>query len=355
MSLFKVISIESSQDSLFIKEFVALRDKVRAPQYNVGGPGEEQTKGLIAWGLKHQANFWLVKDDKEKTILRLCARVTPNIKNHGTIGLFEIDLEYPNHTEAFKAGIKTVTNWLKEHGVKEVVAPIDMNTWFNYRFSIPGKHFFPRFSWEPTTPPEYTELFRKEGMNDLALFHTVFFPHFQIGSYCLGTGPMRKSFHNLTKKGFSLRPFDNKNFIEKEVPLFHEISHEAFNEAFLFEPIDLETFTHLYAGAVTKYDFTPSGVLLSPEGETAGFIFAFYDGDYLVIKSIALKKKFQGMNLSSGMIFNAVKQALALKKKGTISALVKTGIASESIEKNVKKTLWFSWAHYYLLLKKDLT
>ena len=165
---------------------------------------------------------------------------------------------------------------------------------------------------------------------------------------------MKKSYNQLTKKGFKLRTFDKDNFMSHEVPLFYEISHESFKEALLFEPIDLTSFKAMYAAAAQTYDFSPSSVLISPEGETAGFIFAFYDGDYLVIKSIALKLKFQGKNLSSGMIYNAVKQSFAFNKKGTISALVRSGISSESIEKNAQRTTWFTTKHHYMLLNKDL-
>ena len=350
----KIVSITGSEDHSFIEEFAHLRDMVREEKYKVGGPGPLQVKALVHWGVKKRANFWLVKDKSEKSILRLCARVSPHLKDHGTIGLFEMELTHPNAHEAFELALQTALDWLRSKGVKEVAAPVDMNTWFTYRFSLEGKHFSPRLKWEPTTPPEYLTLFKEKGFKDFALFHSVFFPHYRIGNWCLGTGPMRRSLKGLYHQGFTLRPFDKERFMTHEVPVFHTISHEAFSDSLLFEPIDLETFSNLYAVALKSYDFSPSRVLVSPEGETAGFIFAFYDGDFLVIKSIAILKKYQGKNLSSGMIYNSVRESFAFNKKGTISALVRTGIASESIEKNVKKTLWFSWAHYYSLLKKEL-
>lgn len=355
MSEIHVVVISGEEDKAFIDEFSSLRRRVRSPQFNVGGPGEDQTRALVFWGLKHQANFWIVKDSKGESLMRICARVGPHLNHHGTIGLFELDLNSSLAHEAFESGLRAATEWLQSKNVSEIAAPVDMNTWFNYRFSIEGKHFWPRLSWEPTTPPAYLELFKNAGYSNLAFFHTVFFPHFRIGNFCLGTGPMKKSYHHLLKEGFKLRPFDKERFMTHELPIFHEISHEAFKDSLLFEPIDLETFSSLYAVALKSYDFSPSSVLICPDGQTAGFIFAFYDGDYLIIKSIAIRDKFRGKNLSSGMIYNAVKQSFATRKKGTISALVRTGLASESIEKNVKKTLWFTWSHYYSLLKKDLS
>lgn len=354
MSDLRLEVIQGKGDQQFIDRFSTLRDQVRAKEYKIGGPGEAQVRALIQWGLQHDANFWVVSDPSGQLIARLCARVSPHLPQHGTIGLFEIDLKSSHHQKAFELISTAAVVWLGQKGIKNIAAPIDMNTWFSYRFSIPGKHFFPRLTWEPTNPPEYNDLFKAAGFKDFAHFHTVFFPHFRIGNFCVGTGPMKRSYNHLHAQGFKLRPFDKVNFVSHELPIFHEISHEAFAESLLFEPIDLSTFSNLYAAALKTYDFSPSSVLISPEGETAGFIFAFYDGDYLVIKSLAIRKKFQGQNLSSGLIYNAAKQSFALNKKGTISALVKTGLASESIEKNVKKTLWFSWSHYYVLLNKEL-
>ena len=165
---------------------------------------------------------------------------------------------------------------------------------------------------------------------------------------------MKRSFERLHEKGFRLRPFKMESFAEDELPLFHEISHETFRDSLLFEPIDFATFKGLYSEAMMRYDFSPSTVLVSPEGRDVGFIFAFFDGDYLVIKSIAIKDEFQGLRISSGMIYNAARLAWKKKKRATISALVRTGLASEKIEGSVKKTMWFTKKHEYSLLKKDL-
>lgn len=352
MSL-QVLELKPSTEETLWSAFLNLPKSARVPEYQANLPPVEQTRRLVQWGINNGSRFWVVLDN-ERAILRLSARVSPQYKNTGTLGFFEMDTQANSSQEGFRLILEAALSWLRSEGVYKVVAPIDLNTWFNYRFSTVGKKFFPRFSWEPTTPPEYEEMFKQHGFSDLAYFHTVFFPHFRVGSFCVGTGPMKRSYKRIIESGFTLRPFDMENFSSKELPLFHEISHEAFSDSLMFEPIDLETFRNLYASAVQKYDFSPSSVLISPEGETAGFIFAFYDGNYLVIKSIAIKRKFQGMRLSSGMIFNAVRQSWDQGKTGTISALVRTGLASERIEKNVKRTMWFSWSHYYSLLQKEL-
>ena len=355
MSEFKIIECQGQGDKDFLKDFASFPHLVRAEPYRTGLMPEEQALRLMHWGLVHQSVFWIIKDSSHKMILRLSLRVSPGEKDQGTIGFFEIDLKAPNYEEAFAFTIKQAESWFREKNVKHLIAPIDLNTWFNYRFPLPGKKFFPRFKWEPTTPPEFLELFKKIGYSFFAHFNSVFFPHIKIGSFAPGAGHLQRSFKRLSKLGYTLRPFDRENFKTKELPVFYEISHEAFSEALLFEKIDFATFSELYASATAAYDFSPSCVLLDPEGETAGFLFAFFDGDHVIIKSIALKKKYQGLKLSSGMIYSAVKMGFDTNKKATVSALVRTGLTSEKIAGKSQKWSWFSWTHDYVLVKKDLS
>jgi hypothetical protein len=355
MSKFVLQQLEDLKDSEFIEAFISLPFRVRAPEFAKDLMRPEQTTRLIHWGIQEKATFWLVRDPQTKeALLRFSARLCSTLPGHGTIGFFEIDLKNPKAREAFLFSMNEIFNWFKAQNIHEVIAPVDINTWFSYRFSLPGKKFFPRFKWEATTPPEYLQLFKDFGFSDYAFFNSVVFPHLRIGDYCIGAGHLKKSFKRIQEQGFSLRPFDMENFKNKELPVFHEISHDAFSDALLFEPIDLNTFTNLYASAITLYDFSPSCVLVDPKGETAGFLFAFYDGDYLVIKSIALRKKYQGLKLSSGMIYSAAQKSWQLNKKGTISAMVRTGLASETIAKNSQKWMWLSWSHEYILVKKAI-
>ncbi len=346
--------METCEDERFLADFISLPKKVREERYSQGSASEAQVRKLIMWGHQNQAAFWLIKSEANEPIMRLGARLSPLLAGKGTIGFFELDLKHSQAKEAFTMGIGEAIKWLLALGAQSVVAPVDLSTWFDYRFSVMSKNFFPRFSWEPTNPPEYLTLFKEAGFNDLAKYHSIFFPHFRIGQFCMGTGYMKSCYHRLMKQGFKLRPFDQANFLNKEIPTLHELSHEAFNDSLLFEPIDVKTFSELYA-AGKSYDSSPSAMLIDPEDNIAGFIYAFYDGDYLVIKSLAIRKKYQGLKLSSGLIYNAVKQSFQLKKKGTISALVRAGIASEKIEKNSNKSGWFTSSHEYLLLEKGIS
>jgi len=355
MQNFKIVELDNLEDKEFIEDFIQYPYHVRRDPYRVGLMKEEQTRNLISWGHHHYSHFWLIKDNEDKILMRLSLRACPQLPDHGTIGFFETDLTDPRCQDVFNFCMEETQKWFKQKNVKSIIAPVDINTWFNYRFSLPSKRFWPRFKWEPTTPPEYLELFQKNNYVDFARFNSVFFPKIKIGPFAPGTGHMKRSYKNLINLGFNLRPFDKENFKTKELPVFYEISQEAFSDALLFEPIDQETFSNLYASAAAAYDFSPSCVITDPCGEVAGFLFAFFDNDHLVIKSIALKRKYQGLRLSAGMIYSAVKLSYSLNKKFTVSALVRTGLSSEKIAGNSQKWAWLNWSHDYVLVKKDIS
>ncbi len=354
MNKFQIVTLTQLNDLEFIQEFSRFSFDVRKDPHCTGLITEEHTRKLIEWGFYNGSQFWLIKNHHGKTILRISFRISKSQANTGTIGFFEIDLRDPEYLEAFTFTIQEIENIFGSKEVKNIFAPIDLNTWFNYRFSLGGKKYFPRYTWEPTTPPEYLNLFRNLGYKDSTYFNSVFFRNIKWGFFAPGTGHLKSSFKRIKELNFSLRPFNMKEFFDQELPLFHKISHEAFSDALLFEPIDLETFRALYAAAKTSYDFSPSCVLLSPEGETAGFLFAFFDQEVLVIKSIALLKKYQGLKLSSGMIYSAVKMAFDQNKKITVSALVRTGLTSEKIAGQSQKWSPFNWTHDYVLVKKEI-
>ena len=355
MHKYKIIELKNLEEKGFIENFIQFPSLVRRDPYRDGMMKEEQTKNLLTWGHHHHSHFWLIKDIQDKMLMRLSLRVCPQSPEIGTVGFFETDLSDSRCPEVFDFCIEELKKWFKQRDVKSIIAPIDINTWFNYRFSLPGKKFWPRFKWEPTTPPEYLEMFKKKGFTDFAKFNSVIFPKIKIGPFAPGTGHMKRSYKNLINLGFSLRPFDKENFKTKELPVFYEISQEAFSDALLFESIDQETFSNLYASAASAYDFSPSCVITDPKGEVAGFLFAFFDNDHLVIKSIALKRKYQGLRLSAGMIYSAVKLSYSLNKKFTVSALVRTGLSSEKIAGNSQKWAWLNWSHDYVLVKKDIS
>ena len=330
----------TNQSSALIKEFCEFVHPVNP--------------ALVMWGFAHHSNYWLVKNEQGKILARVGARVSPHLPNTGTIGFFSMDPLAAEAQEAGRLVLSQAEMWLKSFEVIEIYGPIDHMTWFNYRFSLPGKKDYPRHKWEPTSPPAYHQLFLDFGFKDYALYHSVYFPYIKLGPFRIGENGLKKKYKYFLDQGFSVEAFDMNKLDQEILPIIHEISLEVFADSLMFEPIDYPTFAHLYSSALKMYDFAPSGFIKAPNGEIAGFLFAFYDDEYLVIKSIGIRKKYQGLKLSSGAIYSAIKQSFPLGKTATISALVKTGLASDSVNKSIQKSLWFTWKHEYVLMKKSL-
>jgi hypothetical protein len=308
---------------------------------------------LVLWGFQQRASYWMICLE-DKILGRIGARISHHYPHTGYIGFFALDLTQKKYTEAALKLLNAAKNWLADQRVKDIFGPVDHTTWFNYRFSLPGKKDQPRHLWEPTTPKEYRDLFLTFGFEDFSYYHSVYFPYIKIGPWRIGEAPLKRAYHYFLNQGFSMRPFAMEKLESEILPIIYEISHEVFPESLLFEPIDYRTFSHLYSRALRQYDFGPSGFIISPQGEIAGFLFAFYDADYLVIKSIAIRKKYQGLNLSRGVIYSAIRQSFPLGKKATISALVKSGLASDSVNKRIQRSLPFTWKHEYVLMKMTL-
>lgn len=345
MSRFHLQWASSPTDDLFYGAFTAFSQSL----------GEaEQTRRLMLWGWAHGAAFGLVRDEAGQTVVRFANRASPAHLDVGMIGFIGIDLGHPHHAEALTVALTASEAWLKERGVATVVAPVDFNTWFNYRFSIPGRKYLPRFGWEPTSPPEYEALFRDNGYVTHSTFNSVFFPHIRIGSFAPGTGHLKAAHERMKTLGYGMRPLDMSRFLEHELPLLHDISHEAFQDAPLFEPIDLQTFSALYAAGKATYDISPSSILIAPDGTEVGFLFAFFDGNHYVIKSLAVRRKHQGKHVAGGLVYAGLRMAFERGMKTTVSALVRTGIASDKMNRRSRKFTWLAWTHDYILLKKAL-
>jgi GNAT superfamily N-acetyltransferase len=313
-----------------------------------------QTRMLMQWGWAHGAGFGLVSDEAGNVVMRFATRPSSVHIGVGMIGFIEIDLNHPHHAEALTIALNGAEAWLKERDVTTVVAPVDFNTWFTYRLSVPGPKFQPRSGWEPTTPPEYETLFRANGYDTHSTYNSVFFPHIRIGSFAPGTGHLKAAYQRMKSLGYGMRPLDMSRFQEHELPLLHDISHEAFTGAPLFEPIDLQTFSVLYAAGKAAYDISPSSILIAPDGTEVGFLFAFFDGKHYVIKSLAVRRNHQGKSVAGGLVYAGLLMAFERGMKTTVSALVRTGIASDKMNRRSRKFTWLAWTHDYILLKKVL-
>lgn len=284
--------------------------------------------------------FWIAYYDK-KPVATIGVSLSPTRGGTAYVGFFECDLSALDVAQAL---IKKAIEWAKDRGATEVIGPINFSTWFHYRYQVgsPDKSY----RWEPVNPAAYPTTWKKAGFETVETYQTQAFAG--IGHFIETVKP---SFEKATKRDFRFRTFSENEVLTKDVPVLHKLSLACFQTAYLFEPIDLETFRALYVPVAEKrFSSQLAWIALSPEGEEIGFVFGFIDDGLYVIKTLAVHPSFQGHGVSNALCYLGALEAQKLGATGYVTALVRSGNRSESLTKKCPLV----WAHEYELYRKSL-
>jgi hypothetical protein len=213
----------------------------------------------------------LVAFEAGEPVARLVARRSPALvdgagRPYGLLGLFEA---LDGHGEAVARLFSESTGWLRGIGAGAVVGPLDGDTWHRYRLSV-GPWDEPPFLLEPDNPPWYEPLWTANGFTVLERYFSKRIDPAAVVAHLEGRA------REALAAGYRLRPLDPARF-EAELRTIYELSRRIFARNFLYTEISREEFVRLYAGARALLD--PGLVLFarSPEGEDAGFLFAYPD------------------------------------------------------------------------------
>ncbi|MBC7690774.1 MAG: GNAT family N-acetyltransferase [Methylotenera sp.] len=362
---------EAKDSVLFHAAFSEFGQRSRQDPYRVALASPEMILKMMHLPLGKPVEFflaWPLNAGNAGNALQAqpLGRISANVDSTGTrgfVGFFEIDLSSTHSEEVAHALLAAAENWLKAQGVKQMIGPLDFSTWFSYRFRIEHESAeplestagsSPRFAWEPVNPPEYPAFFQSFGMSEIQAYHSQSYSAPAADARLPGSENLKKAYDFAVSQGFRFRPIDLAQFQTREIPLLHELSHQCFKDAFLFEPIPLPIFGALYAQALQRFDFSPSRFVQTADGRTVGFLFAFIDRDYLVIKTIAVLEEFQNQKLSSALLHPAFDHCFQNQITRGISALVKSGAKSEHHETRSKQFAQRDWMHEYSLFGKDL-
>lgn len=264
--------------------------------------------------------------------------------------------------EATRSLLQAADRWAVERGLARILAPVDGSTWFSYRFRLPDPESQApddvgarRFSWEPSHPPAYLRRFRAAGFTEALDFETVGLVFPPDGAYGVAeaearTGPALEAARAGGYRVSTLR--DCKG----DVPWadLHDLSSRAFETNPLYEPLDLDVFQRVYGGALggEASDFTHW--LRGPGGQLAGVVFAFRDSDAVVIKSIAVHPARQGRRLSTALVHLVLHEARRADLHEIVSAMVRTGNASEFLSRRHMMHGVETWRHRYAVLEREV-
>jgi GNAT superfamily N-acetyltransferase len=235
-------------------------------------------------------------------------------------------------------------NWAKKQNYQSIIGPININTWFDYRFKIDQGTHPHNYFWEPSNPPEYVELFLKHGFTTYQSYSTI-----ATANLSGMLKRIEQSTNAAAQQGYSVRPIDMSN-LDREIDTLYKISLEGFKDNFLFAPITQEHFRQLYTAGKSHVDFSYSAFIQTAQQEEVGFFFVFAQDQYIVMKSTTILPEHRGKGLSNAVLGPAFRRAIREKKEGHISALMIAGAQSTSYSRHGD----FLWEHRYALLQKIL-
>jgi len=206
-----------------------------------------------------------------KPVSRLIARISPELKdengeNIGMIGFFE-SFDNP---DAVKSILDDAVKWLKGEGVGEIIGPINGDTWHKYRFNA-GPFCQTPFMMEPYNKPYYCRLWEENGFVSLSHYYSKHVP-----DTLKVTERTEKYCKRLERRGFTFRKFKKNDFIS-EIKIIYKLSCPIFSDNYLYTEISESDFVDMYAGVDSFINPDLIWFALDPEGEYAGFVFAFPD------------------------------------------------------------------------------
>ncbi len=194
----------------------------------------------------------------------------------------------------------------KKLGYKEIIGPMNYDTWMSYRWAL-NEHdtkYYP----DCDNPKYYVDYVEKLGYKKLYTYRSV---HIKIDNklYFMGR------FLSAKKKaeGFRFEFVSGEKAYGKVKEIF-DISVDAFNDAYLYSPIPFEVFEKIYLPWVKKIDDV-AVYMVYRGNEPVAFEMGYlnpYNKNEFIVKTIAIKKAYQGCKLSLALLYLGCKHVKRL-------------------------------------------
>ena len=254
-----------------------------------------------------------------------------------------------------EAGVKLLDECeriLQEKGVKQIVAPMNGNTWKQYR-SLKWSNGDAPFVMEKVSPVEYNEVFEKAGFKE-------------IDEYTSTKGKVKDYFDNeildeiekrLADENITIRKFEKAKAVE-ELKKIYNVSVKSFCRNPFYTPIDEDNFIAQYTPFIEMVD-DELILLAEKDGEEIGFLFAIPDFNEmqtkgkmstLILKTIAVLPEYEDMAIGNVMTRMIAKKAIDKGFEDWIFAFMfKDNTSQKLAERNGTQTM-----REYVLFGKDL-
>ncbi|MEN9825027.1 MAG: hypothetical protein RI953_772 [Pseudomonadota bacterium] len=322
--------------SAFDRNFAELPDEIRVIAGRVPTGAGNLWLQLLALGNQRTCEFWLASSKSGGHILaRIGADIPAVNPSQGSIGFFDC-VDSPEGRAAGAELISTALAWLKDSNADNVVAPMDFNSWFNYRFKIRSPEEFRSIDkpWEPAAPEFHKELFQQAGFNDHLYFSSM---NFRIPDIRLWDAYLEKLQPDHTKvidSGYVVRPFATGSDLIQDLRQIFELSNLAFADNPMFEKIPFELFSGLTLALAKKSNMDASRIVLAKDGQAVAFAFCFSEGEELVYKTVAVHPEHRSKGIANALTWEISSWCRNHKISKTTGALIRAGNVSEKIGKS---------------------
>ena len=197
-----------------------------------------------------------------------------------------------NSKTAAKAVLERACERLRQQGCQWAIAPLDGDTWHSYRVILESSDEAP-FPGEPSLEPHWGEWLTDFGFSIIAKYSSS---RVSIGD-TEESDSLRRAKLRLEGCGVTIRSMRLDDW-DSELARFFEVSLAAFQNAYLYVPLDETGFRALYEKGRALAD--PRWIRLAEcEGKAVGFVFAFRlpGRTALYVKTLAVvpNRRFAGL------------------------------------------------------------
>lgn len=249
---------------------------------------------------------------------RCVARIRGDI---GMIGSFEA-LDSPRVTSL----LDDAASWLREQGAKQVIGPMDGDTWHRYRVNA-GPFDTPPFLLEPVNPPYWDALWRDAGFEVIERYSSKRID--DVMPLMQKLAPMHE---RAVTRGYRIRTFDLTR-LQDELTLVWRLSLEIFRGNAWYSDISLDDFLALYRG-IDRLLVPELVLFIEHESQPVGFLFAYPDTDPRTVdyKTIGVLPTHRRGYVGWAMLHQAYSAAVAMGRPAANHCLMREENASQSMD-----------------------
>ncbi|GAC1479160.1 MAG: hypothetical protein NVS1B4_23520 [Gemmatimonadaceae bacterium] len=335
----------------FLRTFITCAPRLREPEWAPYAPSIPYTELVLTLMRQVPHELMLIRSGGEVVGRSAVCALRGTVGAAG-IGLFE---SAPGSGRDVVSGalVDASCRWAHASALTEVFAPIDMNSWFSYRFLLPppaGEALGPFYHWEPVQPLEHPRAFLDRGFTEAERYRTIV-ADVDAGEVRAMMGS--PAVDRAIAAGYVFERLVDPAGLSALLDEAYDICMEAFAGTLLFEPIDLTLFrTILMAGAATR-DCTLTHWVRDADRRMVGFVLAFVDDGATVIKTVATARAARGKHLSTALIQLASTVGAERGLRRVISALVRSGNTSERLATPYVAASDTIHVHEYALLRRE--